>query len=458
MADIFDDTALRILVVDDEPDMVATLSDLLTGEGNTVDVAYNGRDALTTLEEREYDLVLTDLSMPGLDGVHLLKEAKSLQPGTEVMIVTGYGTINSAVEAMRQGAFNYLIKPVEPQEIIHNLDRLRQRVFLRGDDRTQYCFHNLIGRSSAMRRIFKLIPRMARMHGSVLIQGESGVGKELVAQAIHHSSPRAGKRFVPIDCGALSDTLLESELFGHKQGSFTGSTADRIGMIETAHGGSLLLDEVGNSSSYLQSRLLRVIEEKKVRRLGENSLIPVDVRILAASNADLAKLVEKGKFREDLYYRLSGFVIEIPPLRERKEDIPLLAQHFLEENARHYERIPTSFTSEALETLMKHYWPGNVRELRTVVDRAVAFAEGPSIESKDLAFSPNAANSKANTDSEDEEYSILDTPFYTAVETFERRYLCDLLDLVDGNISKASQVSGASRKTIREKGKKYGLI
>lgn len=444
--------------MDDEPDMVSTLSDLLTAEGNTVDVAYNGLEALASLEDQTYDLILTDLSMPGLDGVHLLKEAKTRQPETEVMIITGYGTINGAVEAMRQGAFNYLIKPVEPQEIIHNIDRIRQYISIRAGDHKNYVFHNLIGKSSVMRRIFKLIPRMARMHGSVLIQGESGVGKELVAQAIHHSSPRAAKRFVPIDCGALSDTLLESELFGHKQGSFTGSTTDRVGMIETAHGGSLLLDEVGNASPYLQSRLLRVIEEKKVRRLGENSLIPVDVRILAASNADLAKLVEKGKFREDLYYRLSGFVIEIPPLRERKEDIPLLAQHFLEENARHYDKIPTSFSSDAIESLMQHFWPGNVRELRTVVDRAAAFAEGPVIDIKDLMFGVRPANGEAKQASEDEEYSMLGTPFYAAVETFEQRYLSELLDLVEGNISKASQVSGASRKTIREKGKKYGLI
>ncbi|MBN2329434.1 MAG: sigma-54-dependent Fis family transcriptional regulator [Candidatus Omnitrophica bacterium] len=458
MAELLDIIPLRILVVDDEPDMVSTLSDLLTAEGNTVDAAYNGQEALASLEDQTYDLILTDLSMPGLDGVHLLQEAKTLQPQTEVMIITGYGTINSAVDAMRFGAFNYLIKPVEPKEIIQNLDSIRRRISYRNHDHKNHSFYNLIGRSSAMRRIFKLIPRLARMHGSVLIQGESGVGKELVAQAIHHSSPRAAKRFVPIDCGALSDTLLESELFGHKQGSFTGSTTDRIGMIETAHGGSLLLDEVGNASPYLQSRLLRVIEEKKVRRLGENSLIPVDVRILAASNADLARLVEKEKFREDLYYRLSGFVIDIPPLRDRKEDIPLLAQHFLEENGRHYEKVPTSFSADAMEALIKHSWPGNVRELRIVVDRATAFAEGPVIENQDLMIGARLTNGESTPSTAGDNKSVLETPFYAAVEAYERRYLSELLDFVDGNISKASQVSGASRKTIREKGKKYGLL
>ncbi len=452
-----EDPGLRVLVVDDEPDMVATLRDLLGGEGNTVSVAYSGMEAVATLEQRPFDVILTDLSMPGMDGVELLKEARIRQPGVEVIIITGYGTIGSAVEAMRLGAFNYMIKPVEPREILSNLDRVQRRYAARCDDPRQHRFHDLIGQSAAIRRIFHLIPRVARMNGSVLIQGESGVGKELVAKAIHQCSPRGSKRFVPIDCGALSDTLLESELFGHKQGSFTGSSFDRTGMIESAHGGTLLLDEVGNSSAYLQSRLLRVIEEKKIRRLGENNLIPVDVRFLAASNANLGRLVEAGRFREDLYYRLSGFVIAIPPLRERKEDIPLLARHFLEENQQMYDGAPASFSAGALDALLEYPWPGNVRELRTVIDRAVAFAEGNAIRSKDIQFSHPFSCLSAPAGS-DGTTSLLDTPFYAAVEAFEHRYLSDLLAKVGGNISKASQVSGASRKTIREKGKKYGLL
>ncbi len=450
--------SLRILVVDDEPDMVSTLNDLLTGEGNKVDVAYSSNEALASLEEKDFDLILTDLSMAGMNGVDLLKEVKTGHPDTEIMIITGYGTINSAVEAMRHGALNYLIKPVEPQEILLNVDRVKRRLSMRGADHKEHRFHNLIGKSPGMRKIFALIPKVARMYGSVLIQGESGVGKELIAQAIHSSSSRKSKRFVPIDCGALSDTLLESELFGHKHGSFTGSTSDRIGMIETAHGGTLLLDEVGNASSYLQSRLLRVIEEKKVRRLGENTMIPVDVRILAASNVPLHEQVTEGRFREDLYYRLSGFIIDIPPLRERKEDIPLLAQHFLEQNAQYYDRIPSSFSPEAMEVLMQYFWPGNVRELRTVVDRAIALTESDSIEMPEIIFNGSLNTMEEPPDIPDSEESILSTPFYTAVEVFEKKYLTVLLEHVDGNISKASQVSGASRKTIREKGKKYGLI
>ncbi|MBD3268001.1 AAA domain-containing protein, partial [bacterium] len=291
----------------------------------------------------------------------------------------------------------------------------------------------------------------------VLIQGESGVGKELVAKAIHACSPHRNKKFIPIDCGALSDTLLESELFGHKQGSFTGSTSDRVGMIESAHGGTLLLDEVGNASLYLQAKLLRVIEEKKVRRIGENTMSPVDVRIIAATNASLEERIAKEKFREDLFYRLSGFVIHIPPLRERKEDIPYLAEYFLALNREGVSQTPSAFTQEALDILIDYSWPGNVRELRTVVDRAVGMAEGESIEPQDIFFNGAGTHSLPSGQGEDS-LNLLSVPFYTAVETFEKQYLTSLLADAGGNLSKASHLSGASRKTIREKGKKYGLL
>ncbi|MBZ0256360.1 sigma-54 dependent transcriptional regulator [bacterium] len=454
-------SSLRVLVVDDEPDMAATLNQLLQQDGCSVDTAGCAQEALSLLETQGFDLVLSDLSMPGMDGVELLREVKARNAAAEMVIITGYGTINSAVDAMRCGAANYLIKPVEPEEILAVADRVRNRLQVEpvdGVSASDGCrFHKLIGRSPRMRKIFSLIPKVSRMHGSVLIQGESGSGKELVAEAIHVSSPRAKKRFVPIDCGALTETLLESELFGHKQGSFTGSTSDRVGMIESAHGGTLLLDEIGNSTEHLQSRLLRVIEEKKVRRIGENSSIPVDVRILAASNIDLSEMVEKGLFREDLYYRLCGFVIEIPPLRERKEDIPLLVQHFIEINASLYEKVPTAFSAEAMETLMQYQWPGNVRELRVVVDRAVAMADGPVIEKKDLIFS-RSFRASAPSAGLSAPASMIETPFYDAVETYERRYLVELLERTNGNISQASQMSGASRKTIREKGRKFGLL
>lgn len=448
---------LNILVVDDEPDMAATLHDLLAGEGHSVDTACSGFEALSRINEKNYELILTDLSMPQMDGMQLLKEAKQHQPETEVMIVTGYGTVNGAVEAMHLGACHYLIKPVDPQEILQSLTRLHRRFHNQDTNNKKYSFQGLVGKSLSMRKIFHLIPKIGRMVGSVLVQGESGTGKELVAQAIHNCSPHRNKRFTAIDCGALSDTLLESELFGHKQGAFTGSNADRIGMIESAHGGTLLLDEVGNSSISLQSRLLRVIEEKKIRRLGENALIPVDVRFIAASNANLEDMIRKSSFREDLYYRLSGFVIQIPPLRERKEDIPMLAHHFLDLNREYYDQLPSGFTEEALAVLLEYSWPGNVRELRMVVDRAVGLSESDLIEKKDILFNGTSIE-RCILPSPDDAEKLLSIPFYKAMDQYERRYLAALLDSVDGNISQASQKSGASRKTIREKGKKYDLL
>ncbi|MBI1389662.1 MAG: response regulator [bacterium] len=450
---------VRVLIVDDEPDMVSTLAQLVGGEGGEVEPAFSAHEALAACERDEFDVILSDLSMPGMSGVDLLREIKARTPATEVIIITGYGTIDGAVEAMRLGAFNYLIKPVEPDELLDNLSRIRRRLALTGGDPRASGYQGMIGRSAKMRKIFSLIPRVARMRGSVLIQGESGVGKELVARAIHDCGDRRGRPFVPIDCGAMTETLLESELFGHKQGAFTGSITDRAGLIESANGGTLLLDEIGNSSLAMQSRLLRVIEEKKVRRLGANNFLPVDVRFLAAANVDVAEQVNQGRFREDLYYRLCGFVIQVPPLRERRDDIPLLVKHFLDQVGEYLAGAPAFVSPEAMETLMKYAWPGNVRELRIVVERAAALAEGPCIEKRDLVFRPlNGTGSPSPAQPVGEPSSLIDIPFYEAVEEYERKYLSELLERAGGNISHASHLSGASRKTIRDKGRKYGLL
>lgn len=448
---------LKILVVDDEPDMAATFRELLSVDGDLVEVSNNGSDALQRFESGQYDLLVTDFAMPGMNGLELMKEVKKNQPETDFIIITGYGTINSAVEAMRYGALNYLIKPVEPQDIIRYVDIVRRRHLHRSENEESDRFHGLVGKSSSMRRIFTLIPKIAQMHCSILVQGETGVGKELVAQAIHKSSKRRDKKFIPIDCGSLTDTLLESELFGHKQGAFTGSTSDRAGLIEHANGGTLFLDEVGNSSLLLQSRLLRVIEEKKVRRVGENNYNIADVRVIAACNENLKEMMEQERFRQDLYYRLSGFVLDIPPLRDRKDDIPLLANFFLQENNKLYDMQIKGFSSQAMEHFLQYQWPGNVRELRIVTERAMAMADKDVIEKKDLIFDHPVYES-TDSDILPSGDSILEIPFYTAVESYERMYLSKLFEKVDGNISRASQLSGASRKTIREKGKKYGLL
>lgn len=448
---------LRILVVDDEPDMAATFRELLAGDGDHVEIANTGTDALQRFESEKYDLLVTDFAMPGMNGLELMKEVKKNQPETDFIIITGYGTINSAVEAMRYGALNYLIKPVEPQDIIRYVDLVRRRHLHRSENEDSDRFHGLVGKSSNMRRIFSLIPKIAQMNSSVLIQGETGVGKELVAQAIHRCSKRRERKFVPVDCGSLSDSLLESELFGHKQGAFTGSTSDRTGLIEHANSGTLFLDEIGNSSLLLQSRLLRVIEEKKVRRVGENNYNPADVRVIAACNEDLKDLMEKERFRQDLYYRLSGFVLEIPPLRDRVDDIPLLAHYFLEEYNKLYSLQIKGFSSQAMEHIMKYSWPGNIRELRIVIERALALADQDIIQKQNLIFDhPVLDHTEADILPTDD--TVLNTAFYTAVESYERMYLSKLFDKVEGNISRASQMSGASRKTIREKGKKYGLL
>ncbi len=447
----------RILVVDDEPDMVTTLRDLLVNDGHYVDVAHDGMEALSILGSREYEILLTDLSIPELDGVDLLRRSKERHPELQVIIITGYGTIDSAVEAMKSGAFNYLIKPVEPQEILANVERIKQILFLKERSEESCVFHNMVGRSRAMQRVFDLIPKLARLQMPVLIEGETGTGKELVGRALHDYSRHKNQPFVPLDCGSLPESLLESELFGHKQGAFTGSTCDRRGLLEMANGGSLLLDEISNASLHLQTRLLRVIEEKQIRRVGDENFIDVDFRVLSASNASLASLVEAGTFREDLYYRLCGFVLELPPLRERREDIPVLAEHFLTFFKPSDSRKPEGFSSGALDALVNYDWPGNVRELRLVVERGAALCHKKLIEVQDLVFTGIRLPHLSSTPKEGPR-SLLDQPFYAVVEEVERKYLTELLGQVSGNISQASKLSGASRKTIREKAKRYGIL
>lgn len=448
----------RILVVDDEPDMVTTLKDLLVGEGHQVDVAYGGDEALNILQNKEYEILLTDLSMPHVNGVDLLRQGKEHYPDLEVVIITGYGTIESAIEATRLGAFNYMIKPVEPQDILSNITRIKELLSLKKCNESDDIFHGMVGQSQAMQRVFRLIPKLAQLESPILIQGETGTGKELLARALHACSRRRNEPFIPLDCGALPESLLESELFGHKQGSFTGSLSDRMGLIEAADHGCLLLDEIGNASFHLQTMLLRVIEEKRVRKVGNNAYKNVDFCVIAAANMPLLSQVEAGVFREDLYYRLCGFVVELPSLRERQEDIPLLAGYFLRQFAECADRpVAKEIAPEAMDVLTSYAWPGNVRELRLLIERAAVLAEGPVIRRRDLVF----LGPKADTGQGfmlEKSRNLADLPFYTVVEDVEKRYLSDLLEKVEGNISQASRLSGASRKTIREKGKRYGLL
>lgn len=371
---------MKILVVDDEENIRTIIKRAFQKEGFTVMTASSGNEALKELEKSPFDLVITDLKMPDGDGISLLKKIHSLSPDTIVMVITAYASTESAVEAMKAGAIDYIVKPINIEELrIIVKNALEKKILheenlrLKKELCEKYAFHNLIGKSKKIREIFSLIERIAPTNSTVLITGESGTGKELVAKAIHYSSLRKGQPFVSINCGALPESLLESELFGHLKGSFTGAYTDKKGLFETAHKGTILLDEISEMSLWMQVKLLRVLQEKKIRRVGGTEEKEVDVRIIASTNVDLSERIREGKFREDLFYRLNVIRINLPPLRERKEDIPLLVEHFIKIYNQKTGKNIKGIREDALKILEAYYWPGNVRELENCIERAVVF-------------------------------------------------------------------------------------
>ncbi|HTM45047.1 MAG TPA: sigma-54 dependent transcriptional regulator, partial [Polyangiaceae bacterium] len=381
----------RVLVVDDEANARAGLAELLRDDGYTVETAADGFKALPKLEEFAPDLLLTDLRMPGMDGIELMRKAKELDPDSEVIVMTAYGAVDTAVSAMRQGASDYLTKPINVEELTLVIERVLERRRLRKEAgqlreslSAQRRINSIVGSSKAMQQVFDTVMLVAPSRASVLITGESGTGKELIAAAIHQHSPRAARPFVKLHCAALAETLLESELFGHEKGSFTGAAGRRDGRFQQADGGTLFLDEIGEISPAIQIKLLRFLQEREFERVGGNNTIKVDVRIIAATNRDLAQLVREGKFREDLYYRLNVVSVEVPKLSARPSDIPLLAMHFLRRFASENAKEVTGFSDEALELLARYSWPGNVRELENTVERAVVVCRGKEIQSSDL--------------------------------------------------------------------------
>ncbi len=382
-----------ILIAEDEQVLRESLAELLTQEGYEVVAAANGKAAQAAAIERPFDLVLSDIRMPEMDGITLLGHLARLAPQTPVIMLTAFGTVDSAVKAMQAGAVDYLLKPVQFEDLLLRIKRaIEHGEMARSNQRmtdqlaAESSFHNLVGESAPMKRLFGLVHKLAAVKSTVLLLGESGTGKELFARAIHYNGITRDKPFVAVNCGAIPDTLIASELFGHRKGSFTGATADRAGYFEAANGGTLFLDEISTLPLATQSMLLRVLEERVVVPVGDTKPRPVDVRIIAATNRDLREMVAAGEFREDLMYRLDVVKLELPPLRQRREDIPLLVHHFLQKYASQMSKRAPGITNGAMRALLNHDWPGNIRELENVIERAVIFTEGDELSVQDLPF------------------------------------------------------------------------
>lgn len=443
----------RILIVDDENDILEVLKLRINSAGYEVSGWTSPLKAIEEFKEKHFDLVLTDLKMEEMDGISVLEKILSIDPQTPVIILTAHGTINTAVEAMKLGAYNYLTKPYNDEELLIQIKRAieKRKMFteirnLRKALDERYEFKNIIGRSKKMALIFDQIRHISSIDTTVLLVGESGVGKELIAKTIHFNSLRKEENFIAVNCSALPETLLESEFFGYKKGSFTGAVSDRIGLFQAADGGTIFLDEIGDLPQSLQPKLLRVLEEKEIIPLGGRHAIKVDVRLIVSTNQDLKKLVENGLFREDLFYRICVFPIYIPPLRERKEDIPLLVVRFVEDIATKIGRNPPTITKEAFSKLESYSWPGNVRELHNILERAVIMDDKGRIEGDDIKFY------------EDEQNKGSTLPvFRDAKIEFEKNYLRKLLTLTKGNISQSAKIAGKYRADLYEMLRKYQI-
>ena len=439
----------RILVVDDDPLMLDFLKEALLRQGYKVDTAEDGEEALRKVEEKGYDLVITDVRMPGVDGMTVLESVKRDFADTEVVVITAYGTIRNAVEAMKMGAYDYLTKPfsVEEVEVVvqRALERKRlisENIRLKRELEKVQGLRTLVGQSPAMRKVLEMIEMVAPTKATVLIQGESGTGKELVADAIHRLSPRKNGPFVKVNCAAIPESLVESELFGHEKGAFTHAVKRSRGRFEMADGGTLLLDEIGEITPAVQAKLLRVLQDGTFQRVGGEGTLKVDVRVIATTNRDLWKAVQEGKFREDLYYRLQVVPIYIPPLRERKEDIPLLVQHFLKMYGEREGKEGLTVSEKAMDILMDYDWPGNIRELENAVERAVILAKGKVLKPENFFVGSMFRERELHGEA-------------TTLAEMERRLILRTLREEGGNRTRTAQRLGISVRTLRNKLRQY---
>ncbi len=464
--------AARILVVDDERSMREMLAILLKREGHDVAVAENGRAAIALLDSRPFDLVVSDARMPDLDGLEVLRHARSINPSIIAIMITAYGSPDLLRGVAQLGVNDYVEKPFNTEvlrfRIRKELDRKRlqqENVLLKRAMRSAHQFTSIIGNSSPMLEVFEMVETIAPTGSTVLITGESGTGKELVARAIHVRSPRSDRPFVAVNCGALTETLLDSELFGHMRGSFTGADGNRKGLIEIADKGTIFLDEIGEMSPMLQVKILRVLQERKFRRVGGNEEVEADIRIIAATNRDLAKMVAEGQFREDLFYRINVIPVRLPSLRERIEDVPLLAAHFVAKFAEQMNKPVTGISGPAMACLQAHTWPGNVRELENAMERAVALERTPSILPESLPDAPRgalgaapmltAASAAAGTSSASLPEKGFDLEQH--VQHLEREYIAEALRRSNGVKVKAAELLGMSFRSFRYYMKKYNL-
>ncbi|HVE13331.1 MAG TPA: sigma-54 dependent transcriptional regulator [Elusimicrobiota bacterium] len=445
----------RLLIVEDDSSLSTLICLELKREGYAVDAVKSGEEAIERVGRELYDVVVTDLKLGKADGLQVLSAAREAQPETEVIVFTGHGSIDTAVAAIKAGAFDYLTKPVEPEELKFVLQKALERRALLGEVRRlrdeargKYSFEGIVYASPQMQKVLELVKKVAVTDATVLIQGESGSGKELVARAVHENSPRRAGGFVAINCGALPEGLLESELFGHVKGSFTGADRNKRGLFEEASGGTLFLDEISETTPGLQVKLLRALQEGEIRRVGDNHPIKVSGRLIAATNKDMAQLVKEGKFREDLYYRLKVFPILLPPLRQRREDILPLAEHFLRKARKAMGSAASRFSPEAAAALKAYDWPGNVRELQHGVERALIMASGPAISVEDLPSEIHASPAAAAPPRKNGGGSLGDA---------EKRHILKVLEDCGGNQADAAKTLGIGRNTLWRKLKAYGI-